>query len=97
MWNFLRDVVNSKNHVLRRQRQRAAMRRGKQVAGRHHQDFGFHLRFNRKRDMHGHLVAVKIRVERCADQRMDTNRFSIHKYWLERLNASAMQRRSAVQ
>jgi len=29
----------------------------------------FDLRFGRKRDVHGHLVAVEVRIERGADER----------------------------
>src|SRR5216684_4941168 len=47
--------------------------------------------------MHGHLVAVKVRVERSADERMDANGLTFNEHRLERLNAEAVQRGSAVQ
>ena len=47
--------------------------------------------------MHGHLVAVEIGVERRADQRMDANGLAFDQHRLERLNAQAVQRGSAVE
>src|SRR5713226_7776747 len=47
--------------------------------------------------MHGHLVAVKVRVERSADERMDANGLAFDEHWFECLNAEAVQRGSAVQ
>ena len=47
--------------------------------------------------MHSHLVAVKVRVERSADQRMQLDGAAFHQHRLERLNAKAMQRRRAVE
>ena len=37
--------------------------------------------------MHSHLVAIKIRVERSAHQRMEQQRFARHNHWLKRLNS----------
>ena len=76
---------------------------GKPLAGdrmllrREHQDGSFHLRFGRKRNVHGHLVAVKVRVERGADQRVNSNGLAFDEHRFERLNAQAVKRRSAVQ
>ena len=47
--------------------------------------------------MHGHLVAVKVGVESFADQRMNADRVAFDEHRLERLNAHAVQRRSAIQ
>ena len=47
--------------------------------------------------MHGHLVAVKVRVERGANERVDADGLAFHERRLERLNAEAVQRWGAVQ
>ncbi len=47
--------------------------------------------------MHGHLVAVKVRIESFADQRVQTNRVSFHQRRLKRLNTDSVQRWSTVQ
>ena len=50
----------------------------------------------RKRDMHRHLVAVKIGVERDAHERMQLDRLALDQHRLEGLNPQAMQSRGAV-
>ena len=66
-----RQVVAAEHHVLRRNGDRSAMRRRKNVVRRQHQRRGFDLRFGRQRNVDRHLVAVEIRVERRANQRMN--------------------------
>ena len=61
------------------------------VVGRHHQHARFQLRFERQRNVHGHLVAVEVGVERGADQRMKLDRLAFDQHRLERLDAEAMQ------
>ena len=92
-----RQVINAEHHVLGRNRDRLAAGRRKQVLRRKHQDRGFDLGFRRQRNVHGHLVAVEVRVERGANERMDLDGFAFDEHRLERLDAEAMQRRSAVQ
>src|ERR1700688_3751326 len=67
------------------------------VVGRHHQDARLQLRFQRQRNVHGHLVAVEVGVERGADQRLQLDRLALDQHRLERLDAEAMQRRRAVE
>ncbi len=64
------------------------------VVGRHHQDARFQLRFERQRDVHGHLVAVEVGVEGGADQRMKLDRLAFDQHRLERLDAEAVERRA---
>ena len=47
--------------------------------------------------MHSHLVAVEVRVERGADERMQLNGTALNEDRLKRLNAQAVQRRCTVQ
>src|SRR6516164_3923345 len=92
-----REIVEAEHDILRRHDDRRAVGWMQDVVGRHHQDARFELRLERKRHVHRHLVAVKISVERRADQRMKLDRLAFDQDWLERLDAEAMQRRRAVE
>ena len=92
-----RRVVQAQHHVLRRHDRRLAVGREQHVVGGQHQRAGFHLRFDRQRHVHGHLVAVEVGVERRADQRVQLDRLAFDQHRLERLDAQAVQRRRAVQ
>ena len=93
----LGEVVAAEHHVLGRDGDRAAVRRGQDVVRREHQGGCFDLRLGRKRNVDGHLVAVEIGVEGGADQRVNLDRLAFDEYRLERLNAEAVQRGSAVE
>ena len=60
---FAGGVVQAQNHVLRRHDRRLAAGGEQHVVRGQHQGAGFHLRFHRQRNVHGHLVAVKVGVE----------------------------------
>src|ERR1700722_12929511 len=47
--------------------------------------------------MNGHLVAVEVRVERGADERVNSNRLTFDEDRFERLDAEAVQGRSAIE
>src|SRR5207237_6612019 len=51
----------------------------------------------RQRNVDRHLVAVEVRVERGADERMDADRLALDQHRLERLDAEPMERRRTVQ
>ena len=93
----LGQVIDAEHHVLRRNGQRQTVRGRQNVARAQHQHRRFHLRFRRKRNVHGHLVAVKVRVERGADQRVNADGLAFDQHRFERLNTQAVQRGSAVQ
>src|SRR6202140_3832315 len=57
----LGEVIDTQHHVLRRNGERQTVRWRKNVARAEHEHGGLHLRFGRKRDVHVHLVAVKVR------------------------------------
>ncbi len=92
-----REIIQAEHDVLRRHDDRLTVGRMQDVVGRHHQHARFELRFERQRNVHGHLVAVEVGVERGADQRMKLDRLAFDQNRLERLNAEAMQRRRAVE
>ena len=93
----LGQVVAAEHDVLRRHRDRRAVGRRQDVVARHHQHRGFNLRLGRERDVHRHLVAVEVGVERRADERVDADGLAFDQRRLERLDAQAVQRRGAVQ
>ena len=93
----VRHVVGAEHHVLRRRRERLAVRRREDVVRREHEDPRLGLRLRGERKVHGHLVAVEVGVERVADERVDLDRLALDEHRLERLDAQAMQRRRAVQ
>ena len=92
-----RQVVAAEHHVLSGNGDGSAMRGRQDVVRRQHERGGFDLRFRRERNVDGHLVAVEIRVERGADERVNLERFTFDQHGLESLNAEAVQRGSAVQ
>ena len=94
---LVRQIIRAEDHVLRRDRDRLAVLRTQQVVGREHQDAGLCLRLGGQRNVNGHLVAVKVRVERGAAQRMELERAALNQNRLERLNAEAVQRRGTVE
>ncbi len=93
----LGQVIDTEHHVLRRDGERQTVRGRKNVARTEHQHRGFDLRFRRKRNVHGHLVAVEVRVERGADERVNADGFSFDEHGLKSLNAETVQRGSAIE
>ncbi len=93
----LRQVVAAEHDVLRRNRDRRAVRGRQDVVRRQHQHRRFDLRLGRQRDVDGHLVAVEVRVERRADERVDADGLAFDQHRLERLDAQPMERRRAVE
>ena len=91
------EVVGAQDHILRRHRDRAAVLRTQQVVGGEHQDTGLGLRLGRQGHVNGHLVAVEVRVERRAVQRVELEGAALDQHRLERLNTEAVERRRAVE
>ena len=91
------QIVNSQNDVLAGNDNRLAVGRGKDVVRGHHQNARFGLRLDGQRDVDGHLIAVKVRVEGRANQRVQADCFSFDQHRLKRLHAQTVQRRRAVQ
>ena len=60
-------------------------------------DAGLGLRLGGERQVHGHLVAVEVRVERGADERVDADGLALDQDRLEGLDAEAVQGRCAVE
>ena len=91
------DVVEPENHVLGRHRDREPVRRQQDVLRREHQDPRLRLGLRAQGDVDRHLVAVEVRVERGAHQRVDLDGLALDQHRLEGLDAEPVQRRRAVQ
>ena len=92
-----RDVIEAKDHVLRRHDDRRAVGGRQNVVRRHHQHARFQLRLKAQRNVHGHLVAVEVGVEGRTNQRVKLDRLAFDQDRLERLDAQSVQRRRPVQ
>ena len=92
-----RQVVATHNHVLRRADNRRTVGRAEDVVRAHHQRVRFDLGLDRERQVDRHLIAVEVGIEAFAHQRMQLNGVAFHEHRLERLNAHAVQRRSAIE
>ncbi len=92
-----REIVEAEHDVLRRHDDRRAVGGVQDVIGRHHQHARLELRLERQRHVHGHLIAVEVGVEGRADERMQLDRLALDQHRLERLDAQAVQRRSAIE
>jgi len=93
---FLCQVIASQNNIQVRYSYRLAMGWFKDIPRSHHKESRLDLGFGRQRDMNCHLIAVKIRVERLANQRMNPDGFAFHQNRLKRLNTESMQCGRAV-
>src|SRR5690606_18968433 len=90
-------VVQTQHDVLGRHDGRFAVGGEQHVVGGQHQRAGFQLRFERQRNVHGHLVTVEVGVERRADERVQLDGLPFNQNRFESLNAQTVQRRCAVE
>ena len=91
------QVVAAQDHVLGRGHDRAAVGRRQQVGGRQHHRPRLFLGGRRERHVDRHLVAVEVRVEGGADERVDLDGRALDEDRHERLDAQAVQGRGAVE
>ena len=89
--------VAAEHHVLGRAHDRLAVGRREYVVGREHQDARLRLRLRGQRQVDGHLVAVEVRVEGRAHQRVYPDGLALDQHRLERLDAEPVERRRAVE
>ena len=68
-----------------------------EVGGRQHHRPRLLLGGRRERHVDRHLVAVEVRVEGGADERVDLDRRSLDEHWHERLDPQAVERRGPVE
>ena len=94
---FPGHVIEAKHHVLGRHDDRLAAGRGQNVVRGHHERPCLELSFKGQGHVHGHLVAVEVRVVRRADEGMKLNSLALNEHGLEGLDAETVQRRRPVQ
>ncbi len=91
------EIVNSEHDILRRPDDRRTRGGREDVVRRQHQDVRFRLRFDRERQVDGHLIAVEICVEALTNQRVNLDRVAFDEHRLERLNAHSVKGRGAIE
>ena len=91
------QAVQPDHHVLGGHGHRLAVGGLEDVVGGQHQDPRLGLGLGGQRQVHGHLVAVEVRVERGADERVDLDGLALDQLRLERLDAEAVQGGRPVQ
>ena len=91
------QIIGSQDHVLRRYIDRGTILWRQDIVDRQHQVSGLCLRFYGQWQMYRHLVSVKVRVIRRADQRMEFDRLAFHQYRFKRLDSQSVQGRGTVQ
>ena len=89
-------IIYAKDYVLTRHYNGFSVRRAQNVVGAHHQHPSLDLRFDGKRYMYGHLIAVKVSGESGTDQWMELNGLAFDENRLERLDPQPMQSRGTV-
>ena len=94
--SFLSDVVQTENHILRRNRDRSTVCRVKDVVRSKHKDLCFHNGSVAQRQVYSHLVTIEVGVECRTYERVKLDCLSFDKFWLECLNTKTVQRRSTV-
>jgi hypothetical protein len=82
----LGHVVQTKDHVLRRNGNWTTVRRRKDVMARKHEQLRFEGSIMRKRNVNSHLVTIEVGVESRTNERVQTDRFTFDQHRLEGLN-----------
>ena len=94
---ILRYIIATQGYVLTWRGDRFAARRRENIVRCEHQHSRFQLRLDRQRHVHCHLVAVEVGVVSGANERVNTNRFTLDQLRFKRLNREAVQSRSTIQ
>ena len=92
-----RDIVDTKNHILRWCGDRFTGGWKQNVHTCKHQNLCFSYGFGAEWYMHCHLVTVKVGVERRTDEWMKLNRLTVNEAWVKRLNGELVKCRCTVE
>ncbi len=90
-------VVQTQDHVLRRNDDRLTGCRRQDVVGRHHQRTRFQLGFQGQRYVNSHLVTVEVRVIRSTNERVQLDCLAFDQSRFECLDTQTVQSRCTVQ
>ena len=80
---FHRQVVGSEDHILRRNGNGTTVDGLEEVVGGEHEESRLCLSLCGQRNVYRHLVAVKVGVERRADERVQLYRSAVNEHGLE--------------
>src|SRR5262249_14829300 len=94
---ILSYVVATQGYVLAWRSDRFTARRRENIVRREHQHPRFQLRLDRQRNVHCHLVTVKVGVVSRANERMNPNGLTLDQLWFKCLNRKAVQSRRTIQ
>ena len=89
--------IAAEHHILRWFCDRPTIRRLQHVITGKHQHPRFELTLERQRNVHRHLIAVEVGVERSTDKGVYPNRLPLNQHRLERLNAEPMKRGGPIE
>src|SRR5208283_2686798 len=88
--------VMTKDDILRWHDDRPSISRGKNIVGGHHEHPRLRLCFYGKRDVHSHLVPVKVGVVRGTNKRVQLDCLAINQHRFKGLYTKPVQRRGSV-
>ena len=91
------DVVQSQDHILRRNGNRCTICRVQNVVRCQHQQLSFRYSCVAQRHVNRHLVTIKIRVKTRTNQWVQLNSLALNQLRLESLDTQSVKRRSTVQ
>src|SRR4051794_2427184 len=94
---ILSYVIATQGDVLAWRGNRFTARWRENIVRREHQHARFQLRLDRQRHVHSHLVAVEVGVVRGANERVNTNGFTLDQLRFKRLNRETVQSRRTIQ
>jgi len=92
-----RHVIQTEDHVLRRNCNRTTVSGRQDVVAREHEQLGFQRSVMRERNVHSHLVTIEVGVEGRTNEWVQTDRFPFNQYRLECLDTETVKRRRTVQ
>src|SRR3989344_1469280 len=97
--NRLCEPVNAENDIQRLSCEHNHISRARlqDIFIRAHYVLRFPLCLLREGDVHSHLVAVEVRVERVADERMELDSIAFDESWTKCLNTLTVESRRAIE
>ena len=94
---YLRDIVQSQHHILRRNGDRGTIGRVQDVVALKHQNLCLQNGLVGQGKVDSHLVTVEVGIERGTSQRVQLDSLTLDELGLEGLNTQTVQRRCTVE
>ena len=93
----LGDIVKTKHHILRRNRDRSTIGWVQNVVALKHQYLCLKNSLIAQWKVNSHLVTIEVGIERRTSQWMKLDSLAFNKFWLESLNTQTVKCRCTVQ